>query len=302
MSVSALFRDLLPREAIRENVPLGPYTTMRVGGPADVLLSPATEEQISAVLDRIRQENLPWLIVGNGSNLLVSDEGFRGVALHIGKNYGSIACAGNLIRAQSGALLSALAKTAEENSLTGLEFASGIPGSVGGGIYMNAGAYGGEISQILTKARVWLNGEIREWSNDRLAFGYRHSALMEEGGVALSAEFALSPGDQPEIAAKMADLNRRRREKQPLQYPSCGSFFKRPEGHFAGALIEQAGLKGYAVGDAQVSALHAGFVINRGHATAREIYELMRHVQKTVFDNSGVRLEPEVRLIGHFAP
>lgn len=300
MSFSALFRDLLPHEAIRENVSLSRYTTMRVGGPADVLLFPSTEEELSAVLDRIRQEKLPWLIIGNGSNLLISDEGFRGVALHIGRNYGQISCMGNHIFAQSGALLSALANAAEENSLTGLEFASGIPGSVGGGVYMNAGAYGGEISQTLTKARVWIDGSVQEWTKERLSFGYRHSALMDEGGVALSAEFELSPGDQAEIYLKMAELNRRRREKQPLQYPSCGSFFKRPEGHFAGALIEGAGLKGYAVGDAQVSPLHAGFIINRGHATARQIYELMRHVQKTVLETSGVTLEPEVRLIGRF--
>ncbi len=300
MPLSALFRDLLPQEAILENVPLRSYTTMRVGGPADVLLSPATEDQLSTVLDRIRQDNIPWLIVGNGSNLLVSDEGFRGAVLHIGKNYGKITCEGGRIHAQSGAMLSALAKTAEENSLTGLEFASGIPGSVGGGIYMNAGAYGGEISQVLTKARVWIAGEIQEWTNQRLDFGYRHSALMAAGGVVLSGDFALTPGVRAEITAQMAELNRRRREKQPLQYPSCGSFFKRPAGHYAGALIEGAGLKGYAVGDAQVSELHAGFVINRGHATAQQIYQLMRHVQKTVLENSGVMLEPEVRLIGRF--
>ena len=300
MPLTALFRDLLPREAIQENVLLCSYTTMRVGGPADVMLSPSTEEELTAVLDCIRQENIPWLIIGNGSNLLVSDEGFRGVVLRIGKNYGKISCEGNRVFAQSGAMLSVLAKAAEENSLSGLEFASGIPGSVGGGIYMNAGAYGGEISQVLSKVRVWINGEIQEWPAARCVFGYRHSALMEEGAVALSAEFTLIPGIQSEISARMADLNQRRREKQPLQYPSCGSFFKRPAGHFAGALIEEAGLKGYAVGDAQVSELHAGFVINRGHATAGQVYQLMRHVQKTVMEKSGVMLEPEVRLIGHF--
>ena len=300
MPLSDLFRDLLPQEAIQENVPMRLFTTMRVGGPADVMLSPSTEETLFAVLDRIRQENIPWLIVGNGSNLLVSDEGFRGVVLHIGKNYGDVICEGSRIRAQSGAMLSAVARLAEENSLTGLEFASGIPGSVGGGVYMNAGAYGGEISQVLSKARVWIDGEIQEWPGQRFAFGYRHSALMEAGGVVLSAEFQLKPGIRSEISALMSDLNQRRREKQPLQYPSCGSFFKRPAGHFAGALIQEAGLKGYAIGDAQVSELHAGFVINRGHATARQIYDLMRHVQKTVLETSGVTLEPEVRLIGRF--
>lgn len=300
MPLSDLFRDLLPSEAIQENVPMRLFTTMRVGGPADVMLSPATEASLSAVLDRIRQENIPWLIVGNGSNLLVSDDGFRGVVLHIGKNYGSVTCEGSRIFAQSGAMLSAVARLAEENSLTGLEFASGIPGSVGGGVYMNAGAYGGEIGQVLSKARVWNHGEIQEWEVERFAFGYRHSALMETGGVVLSAEFHLKPGNRSEISALMSDLNQRRREKQPLQYPSCGSFFKRPAGHYAGALIQEAGLKGYTVGDAQVSELHAGFVINRGHATARQIYDLMRNVQKTVLERSGVALEPEVRLIGRF--
>ncbi|MBQ7520807.1 MAG: UDP-N-acetylmuramate dehydrogenase [Clostridia bacterium] len=300
MPLSDLFRDLLPSEAIQENVPMRLFTTMRVGGPADVMLSPATEASLSAVLDRIRQENIPWLIVGNGSNLLVSDDGFRGVVLHIGKNYGSVTCESSRIFAQSGAMLSAVARLAEENSLTGLEFASGIPGSVGGGVYMNAGAYGGEIGQVLSKARVWNHGEIQEWEVERFAFGYRHSALMETGGVVLSAEFHLKPGNRSEISALMSDLNQRRREKQPLQYPSCGSFFKRPAGHYAGALIQEAGLKGYTVGDAQVSELHAGFVINRGHATARQIYDLMRNVQKTVLERSGVALEPEVRLIGRF--
>ena len=300
MPLSDLFRDLLPSEAIQENVPMRLFTTMRVGGPADVMLSPATEASLSAVLDRIRQENIPWLIVGNGSNLLVSDDGFRGVVLHIGKNYGNVTCEGSRIFAQSGAMLSAVARLAEENSLTGLEFASGIPGSVGGGVYMNAGAYGGEIGQVLSKARVWNHGEIQEWEVERFAFGYRHSALMETGGVVLSAEFQLKPGNRSEISALMSDLNQRRREKQPLQYPSCGSFFKRPAGHYAGALIQEAGLKGYTVGDAQVSELHAGFVINRGHATARQIYDLMRNVQKTVLERSGVALEPEVRLIGRF--
>lgn len=300
MPLTALFRDILPQEAIRENVPLHSYTTMRVGGPADVMLFPSTEEELSATLNRVRQENVPCLILGNGSNLLVSDAGFRGAVLHIGKNYGNITHEGNHICAQSGAMLSSVAKAAEENGLSGLEFASGIPGSVGGGVFMNAGAYGGEISQVLAKGRVWIDGEIREWTGERFSFGYRRSALMDEGGVVLAAEFSLIPGNRAEIAARMADLNQRRREKQPLQYPSCGSFFKRPAGHYAGALIEGAGLKGYSLGDAQVSALHAGFVINRGHATAQQIYDLMRHVQKTVFDASGVQLEPEVRLVGQF--
>lgn len=300
MSLSALFQDILPREAMEENAPLSRYTTMRVGGPADVMLSPSTENEISAALEILRREGLPFLIIGNGSNLLFSDEGFRGVILRLGKNFSRVTCQDAFVCAQSGALLSAAAKAAADHALRGLEFASGIPGSVGGGVYMNAGAYGGEIAQALESAQVLIDGEIETWRCERFDFSYRHSALMAEGGVVLSARFRLSAGDPAEIQALMNDLNSRRRQKQPLQYPSCGSFFKRPAGHYAGALIEAAGLKGYAVGDAQVSEIHAGFIINRGHATAQQIYSLMRHVQRTVLADSGVALEPEVRLIGRF--
>ena len=300
MSLSALFQDILPREAMEENAPLSRYTTMRVGGPADVMLSPSTENEIAAALHIIRRQGLPFLIIGNGSNLLFSDEGFRGVILRLGKNFSRITCQDGLVYAQSGALLSAVAKAAADHSLRGLEFASGIPGSVGGGVYMNAGAYGGEIAQVLESAQVLMDGEVQTWLCDHFDFSYRHSALMAEGGVVLSARFRLSAGDPAEIQALMNDLNSRRKQKQPLQYPSCGSFFKRPAGHYAGALIEAAGLKGYAVGDAQVSEMHAGFIVNRGHATAQQIYSLMRHVQRTVLADSGVALEPEVRLIGRF--
>ena len=299
-ALTRLFAGVLPAACLHADAPLKEYTTMRVGGPADLLAEPENEAQLVAALRLARQKDIPVCLIGNGSNLLFSDAGFRGLALHVGKAMGEISCHDHCIHAGAGALLSVLARSAAEHAWTGLEFAAGIPGSVGGAVCMNAGAYGGEISQVLTSAQVYMDGEVRTLSNQELDFGYRHSAVMAHSGVVLSADFALHEGDEAQIAAVMADLARRRREKQPLQYPSCGSFFKRPEGHYAGALIEQAGLKGYAIGGAQVSELHAGFLINRGGATAADVYALMRHVQKMVLDRFGVMLEPEVKLIGQF--
>lgn len=297
---STVFQGIVPAERVLEHAMLRDYTTMRVGGPADYLVEIASLEEIDGVLRAAKQAGIPHIIIGNGSNLLFSDAGFPGVVLHMGKAFSAVEHQENHIKAQCGALLSAAARAALDAGLSGMEFASGIPGSVGGAVYMNAGAYGGEISQILQKATVYQDGAVKEWSNGQLDFSYRHSALMDSNALVLSADFVLQPGDPQQIRALMNELNTRRREKQPLQYPSCGSFFKRPAGHFAGALIEQAGLKGYAIGDAQVSELHAGFIINRGHATVSQIVQLMHHVQETVYRQSGVELEPEVRLIGQF--
>ena len=232
--------------------------------------------------------------------MVISDEGFEGVVLYIGKHLSAIRCEGEQITAEAGALLPAVSRLSLQHALTGLEFAAGIPGSVGGAVVMNAGAYGGEMKQVLCSVSVLADGEVKELSVDELKLGYRHSILMEKNWIVLSATFQLSPGDQNEILALMNDYNARRREKQPLQYPSCGSFFKRPEGHYAGALIQNANLKGFSVGGAQVSELHAGFVINTGDATATDIYRLMLHVQKTVYETFGVHLVPVVRLIGRF--
>lgn len=298
--IYALFAQHIAPERLRAQAPLREYTTMRVGGPADLLVAPASEEELLRALSLAREADLPVCVIGNGSNLLVSDNGFRGVVVHIGKDFAGIRLEGTALHAQAGALLSSLARTAAENALSGLAFAAGIPGSVGGAVCMNAGAYGGEISQVLTQARVYDHGEVKTLSREQLDLGYRHSAVMENGWLVLSVEFSLQAGERAQIEDEMADLNRRRREKQPLQYPSCGSFFKRPQGYFAGALIEQAGLKGFSIGGAQVSALHAGFIINRDGATADDIYRLMRHVQNTVYAQSGVMLEPEVKLIGKF--
>ncbi len=291
---------LLPAGCVRENVTLAPYTTMRTGGPAALFAEPRNAQQLAHVHQWAQEKGLPLLILGNGSNLLIADSGFDGLVIHLGRALSEVSVFANTLTAQAGASLAAAARAAAQASLTGLEFAAGIPGSIGGAVCMNAGAYGGEIAQVIVSARVLTPEGVRTVSKDELSLGYRSSAVMQNGWVVLEATFELAPGSPDEIKATMADLAARRREKQPLQYPSCGSFFKRPVGYYAGALIEQAGLKGYRVGDAQVSEMHAGFVINRGHATSSEIYRLMQEVQCRVQAQFGVTLEPEVRLIGHF--
>ena len=291
---------LLPAGCVRENVTLAPYTTMRTGGPAALFAEPRSAQQLAHVHQWAQEKGLSLLILGNGSNLLIADSGFDGLVIHLGRALSEVSVFANTLTAQAGASLAAAARAAAQASLTGLEFAAGIPGSIGGAVCMNAGAYGGEIAQVIVSARVLTPEGVRMVSRNELSLGYRSSAVMQNGWVVLEATFELAPGNPDEIKATMADLAARRREKQPLQYPSCGSFFKRPVGYYAGALIEQAGLKGYRVGDAQVSELHAGFVINRGHATSSEIYRLMQEVQRRVQAQFGVTLEPEVRLIGHF--
>ena len=291
---------LLPAGCVRENVTLAPYTTMRTGGPAALFAEPRSAQQLAHVHQWAQEKGLPLLILGNGSNLLIADSGFDGLVIHLGRALSEVSVFANTLTAQAGASLAAAAHAAAQASLTGLEFAAGIPGSIGGAVCMNAGAYGGEIAQVIVSARVLTPEGVRMVSRDELSLGYRSSAVMQNGWIVLEATFELAPGNPDEIKATMADLAARRREKQPLQYPSCGSFFKRPVGYYAGALIEQAGLKGYRVGDAQVSEMHAGFVINRGHATSSEIYRLMQEVQCRVQAQFGVTLEPEVRLIGHF--
>lgn len=291
---------LLPAGCVRENVTLAPYTTMRTGGPAALFAEPRNAQQLAHVHQWAQEKGLSLLILGNGSNLLIADSGFDGLVIHLGRALSEVSVFANTLTAQAGASLAAAARAAAQASLTGLEFAAGIPGSIGGAVCMNAGAYGGEIAQVIVSARVLTPEGVRTVSKEELSLGYRSSAVMQNGWVVLEATFELVPGSPDEIKATMADLAARRREKQPLQYPSCGSFFKRPVGYYAGALIEQAGLKGYRVGDAQVSEMHAGFVINRGHATSSEIYRLMQEVQRRVQAQFGVTLEPEVRLIGHF--
>ena len=280
------------------NAPMREYTTFRVGGPADLLISPKSAEQIRAVLQMCRQEGAPVTLLGNGSNVLVRDGGIRGVVLRLGSEFSQIQIEGNMVVAQAGAKLAAVVNTALGAGLVGMEFAGGIPGSVGGGIYMNAGAYGGELSQVLHSALVLTADlEIVQMPREALALSYRHSALMENGALALEGRFCLEPGDTAAAREYLRELGARRREKQPLDLPSAGSTFKRPAGHYAGALIEAAGLKGFCIGGAQVSEKHAGFVVNRG-GSAADILALIRHVQECVLAQSGIWLEPEVLILG----
>ena len=287
---------------VTENAPMAQATTFRIGGPADLLidLPAAAAAQVIALC---RRENIPTLFIGNGSNLLVGDKGIRGAVLRLTAEEPTLQpeLGEGVLYAPAGMQLKDLCRFARDHSLTGLEFAFGIPGTVGGAVYMNAGAYGGEMSQVVKLAHcVTPEGETGMLTADELELGYRHSALMDKGYIVTGVTLQLQAGDYDTIAATMKDLMGRRREKQPLEYPSAGSFFKRPVGYYAGALVEQTGLKGFRVGDAQVSEKHAGFVVNRGSATAAQMLELCRQVQEKVYEAHGVRLEPEVRFIGEF--
>ncbi len=301
MVLPDVLRERCPLLRVERDVLLSDFTTLRVGGPSDYFAEPSSREELIAALDAAKECGIPLLLIGNGSNLLVRDGGFRGLTLHLGKRYADIRMDGESVTALSGATLPALSRAALDSDLTGLEFAAGIPGSLGGAVYMNAGAYGGEMSQIIEWVDAYESGQMIRYSLDQLAYGYRHSRLMETGGVVLGATLRLKRGDRDAIDQTMRELARKRREKQPLEFPSAGSFFKRPEGHFAGALIEQASLKGVTVGGAQVSEKHAGFLINIGGATAEDFLNLMRLIQERVYAQSGVRLENEVRILGENA-
>ncbi|MBO2517547.1 MAG: UDP-N-acetylenolpyruvoylglucosamine reductase [Clostridiales bacterium] len=299
MDIISALHTAAPGMTVEENIPFASMTTLKVGGPARYLAQIRSADDAKAVQRCAAENGLSTLVVGNGSNLLVSDEGFDGIVLLMkNSDFSGISLWDDVLCCQAGASMAALARTAAENGLTGLETVSGIPGTAGGGIYMNAGAYGGQISDHITSVTLLRNGEIVAYSKEEMDFSYRHSRAMTEDLLVLGAEFTLEKGDPDAIFAAMKDYNGRRREKQPLEYPSAGSFFKRPDGFYAGALIEQSGLKGTAVGGAQVSEKHAGFLINRGGATAKDFIDLMHLVQKTVFDKFGVRLENEVRIIG----
>ena len=280
--------------------PMKKHTTFRVGGPADVLVQP-DETALAAILALCRRYHVSYSFIGNGSNLLVGDKGICGVVIEMTDPMGNIEVDGTKITAQAGAMLSKIANTAASNGLGGMEFAAGIPGSVGGAVVMNAGAYGGEMKDIIEKVYVLdENGAQLELDRDALDLGYRHSCIPEKKYIVTKVVLELVPHDEVEIRSKMKDLNEKRAEKQPLQYPSAGSTFKRPEGYFAGKLIMDAGLRGYQVGGAQVSEKHCGFVINKGDATAADICQLMRDVSDKVQAQFGVVLEPEVKMIGEF--
>lgn len=300
MNLADTLRAATSIAQVLEHEPMARHTTMRVGGPAEILFSPASEGELLFAVREAKRAGAPFRIIGNGSNLLVLDGGLPGLTIRLGEAFSKISVDGNRIRAQAGALLSRVAAAARDASLTGLEFASGIPGSAGGGMAMNAGAYGGQLSDVFEGCRALdpETGIISALGPAEMALGYRESAALSRGLIVTEAAFRLTAGDRTAIQAKMDDLSARRREKQPLNLPSAGSTFKRPEGHFAGALIEQAGLKGLRVGGACVSEKHAGFVVNDRGATARDVLDLIRLVQARVLEHSGVRLETEVRILG----
>ena len=290
---------IVRKEQILEEEPMKKHTTFRIGGPAEYLILPQTTEEIADVIKLCRQEEIPWYIVGNGSNLLVADEGVRGVVIQLLRNFNQIQVEGCQIRMQAGAQNAAVAKRALDASLTGFEFAAGIPGTIGGAVVMNAGAYGGEMKDILKEVTVLdPNGMIRTIPAEELELGYRTSIIARKGYVVLEAVIVLKTGDPKEIKAAMDELKEKRVTKQPLEYPSAGSTFKRPEGYFAGKLIMDAGLRGFSVGGAQISEKHCGFVINKGNATAKDVTELMDETKKIVMEKFGVALEPEVKRLG----
>ncbi len=294
-------KNILSEEKIRLDEPMEKHTTFRVGGPADYFVTPASGEELKEVIACCKKEEIPYYIIGNGSNLLVSDDGYRGAVIQVFKNMNRIETDGNCIRAQAGALLSGIAAKALESGLAGFEFASGIPGTLGGACVMNAGAYGGEMKDVLKQVTVLSQeGKIFSIPVQDLELGYRTSVIAKNNYIVLEAEIELRNGDIQEIKALMEELKERRVSKQPLEFPSAGSTFKRPEGYFAGKLIQDAGLRGFKVGGAQVSEKHCGFVINRDHAAAADIAELMRQVSERVYADAGVLLEPEVKRLGEF--
>ncbi len=301
MGISALLSFLekeLPGK-YQINAPMERYTTFRVGGPADLLVEPESQKEVCRLLQEIHTQKVPLTVIGNGSNLLVMDKGIRGCVVKLGSSLKQLILDGCTIRVEAGVLLSRLASAAAEGGLAGLEFASGIPGSLGGALLMNAGAYGGEIGDLVRSVTVAdSRGELRVLDQEEMGFRYRHSAVMDSGDIILGATLELTRDDPDAIRERISELTRKRVSKQPLNFPSAGSTFKRPPGYFAAALIDQAGLRGYRVGDAQVSEKHTGFVVNRGHATASEILQLMDDVREKVHAMSGVWLEPEVRIIG----
>ena len=293
------FKAISPQ--LIENESMSRHTTFKIGGDADMFVSVESIDELIALIRLAKEKNVEYTVIGNGSNLLVGDRGIRGLVIEIGQGLAGYEIRGNVIYAEAGILLKKLASVAASESLSGLEEVSGVPGTLGGGIFMNAGAYGGELKDTVTKVTyVDCNGELHKIDSSECDFVYRKSVFSSGGKFIVSAELELKKGDRDEIAGKMAEYTKRRREKQPISYPSAGSTFKRPEGYFAGTLIQDAGLKGYRCGGAEVSELHAGFVINCGNATAQDVIDVIEHTKETVLEKFGVELEPEVRFLGDF--
>lgn len=292
-------QQIMPSEQLLINESMKKHTSFRIGGPADLLIIPADTGQVMAVLDVLKAYGVPFMVMGNGSNLLVRDKGIRGAVIKIADRFSKAEVNGETITAQSGILLSVLSKLALDACLTGLEFASGIPGTLGGAVAMNAGAYGGEMKDVVK----WVNvldpqGRIVRLNKEDLALGYRTSSIQGSGSIVLDVFMELKKGCYEESKSLIADLARRRREKQPLNYPSAGSVFKRPVGYYAGKLIQDAGLTGARIGDAQVSELHSGFIINLGNATAEDVTSLIELIRQRVMEKYGVELQPEVKIVG----
>lgn len=291
------FRKISPQLLTDEM--MSRHTTFRIGGPADMFVSVKNAEEIRLLIELAGKTKTPYMVIGNGSNLLVGDKGIRGLVIQIGKDFSAVSVRGNIITAQAGAMMSKVASEALRAELSGFEALSGIPGTLGGGIYMNAGAYGGEIKNVVKSVTyIDSDGNINTISNGECDFSYRHSVFSSGDKYILSAELELHSGKRDDIKAAMDDYNKRRRDKQPLSFPSAGSTFKRPEGYFAGKLIEDSGLKGYSVGGAMVSDIHAGFVVNKGNATAADVIRLIEDVKSEVKRKFAVELEPEIRVVG----
>ena len=294
-------KNIIAEDRIKKDEPMKSHTTFRIGGPAKYFVIPETKEEIKAVIECCKKADMPYYILGNGSNLLVSDKGYEGVVIQIFKNMNQISLEGDTISAQAGAILSSVASKALEAELTGFEFAAGIPGTLGGACVMNAGAYGGEMKDVLVSVEVLTqDGEFLTIPREEMELGYRTSVIAKKNYVVLEAVIRLEKGDKTAIKARMDELKVQRTTKQPLEYPSAGSTFKRPEGYFAGKLIQDAGLRGFQVGGAQVSEKHCGFVINKDQATAADVAELMRQVSLKVKEQFGVELEAEVKRLGEF--
>ena len=294
---TAELRAIVGEEHVQENVSLAGYTTFRIGGPADVLVQVGEEEQLEKVLAWCRESGRPWILLGRGSNVLVDDAGFRGTVILLDGTLAKIEVRGDQITAGAGASLARIARTALEHELTGMEYAAGIPGTLGGAVYMNAGAYGGEIGRTVSSIRYLDREGIHEIGPEEAGFEYRSSRFMRENAIVLGAEMTLQPGDRQAIMDRMQELAEQRKSKQPLEYPSAGSMFKRPEGFFAGKLIQDAGLAGYSVGGAQGSEKHCGFIINTGKATAEDVKDVIWEVQRRVKERFHVELEPEIKFL-----
>ena len=285
---------------IKKNEPLKNHTSFKIGGPAEEFAEAKSTEDVISLIEYAKEKGIPYMIMGNGSNLLVSDKGVKGLVIKISKGFDKVEIVGEKVIAEAGILLSKLSNIVADKELSGMEEVSGIPGTLGGGIYMNAGAYGGELKDVVERVTYFSNGEIKVAEKGELDFGYRHSRFTGTDDIILSAELSLKKGDIGEIREKMADFKERRCSKQPLSMPSAGSTFKRPEGYFAGKLIEDAELKGFSIGGAQVSEKHSGFVVNTGDAKAKDVLNLIKHIQDTVYAKFGVKLETEVKLVGEF--